>query len=127
MKVNFAHKTVGSFDYEFTRGVSTQGVGTAEFGDCMETIFRTHPALPRDRFTHMLSQREGASSHRQMGGLSCAHSTIFAWLNHVLHGSPLPEAADASIKQEVIELFRKSGGKEASLGAISLLQQAHLV
>lgn len=84
-------------------------------------------ALSCDLFIHMFSQREGASSHRQMGGLSCAHSTIFAWLNHVLHGSPLPEAADASIKQEVIELFRKSGGKEASLGAISLLQQAHLV
>ena len=43
MKVNFAHKTVGSFDYESTRGVSTQGVGPAEFRECMETIFRTHP------------------------------------------------------------------------------------
>jgi hypothetical protein len=62
-----------------------------------------------------------------MGGLSYAHSTIFAWLNHVLFGAPLPEAAEASMKQEIIELFRKFGGKEASLGAISLLEQAHLV
>ncbi len=40
MKVNFANKTVGGFDYEFVRGISTQQVGTAEFGECMETMGR---------------------------------------------------------------------------------------
>jgi hypothetical protein len=40
MKVNFADKTVGSFNYEFIRGVSTQAVGAAEFGECMETMHR---------------------------------------------------------------------------------------
>ena len=40
MKVNFAKKTVGGFNYEFTRGVSTQTAGAAEFGECMETMHR---------------------------------------------------------------------------------------
>ncbi len=42
MKVNFANKTVGGFDYEFVRGISTQQVGAAEFGECMETMDRIH-------------------------------------------------------------------------------------
>jgi pimeloyl-ACP methyl ester carboxylesterase len=42
MKVNFANKTVGGFDYEFVRGISTQQVGAAEFGECMETMGRIH-------------------------------------------------------------------------------------
>ena len=42
MKVNFANKTVGGFNYEFVRGISTQQVGTAEFGECMETMGRIH-------------------------------------------------------------------------------------
>ena len=84
-------------------------------------------ALPCDRSIHMFSQRQGASSHCQMGGLTYAHSTIFAWLNHVLLGAPLTQPADASVKQEIVELFRRFGGKQASLGANSLLQQARLV
>ena len=123
MKVNFATRRSGASTVSSPVVSRLRVSDLRSFGDCMETIFRTHPALPCDRFIHTFSQCEGASSHRQMGGLSCAHSTILAWLNQVLHGSPLPQAADASIKQEVIELFRKSGGKEASLGAISLLQK----
>jgi pimeloyl-ACP methyl ester carboxylesterase len=42
MKVNFAKKMVGGFDYEFIRGISTQQAGTAEFGECMETMERIH-------------------------------------------------------------------------------------
>src|SRR5215472_14770477 len=42
MKVNFAKKMVGGFDYEFIRGISTQRAGTAEFGECMETMERIH-------------------------------------------------------------------------------------
>ncbi len=42
MKVNFANKTVGGFDYEFVRGISTQQVGAAEFGEGMETMDRIH-------------------------------------------------------------------------------------
>ncbi len=42
MKVNFANKTVGGFDYEFIRGISTQQVGAAEFGEAMETMTRVH-------------------------------------------------------------------------------------
>lgn len=42
MKVNFANKTVGGFEYEFIRGISTQQAGTAEFGECMETMERIH-------------------------------------------------------------------------------------
>ena len=40
MKVNFRDKTVGGFNYEFVRGISTQHIGAAEFGECMETIDR---------------------------------------------------------------------------------------
>ncbi len=42
MKINFANKMVGGFDYEFVRGISTQQAGTAEFGECMETMERIH-------------------------------------------------------------------------------------
>jgi hypothetical protein len=42
MKVNFANKTVGGFDYEFVRAISTQQAGAAEFGECMETMGRIH-------------------------------------------------------------------------------------
>jgi pimeloyl-ACP methyl ester carboxylesterase len=40
MKVNFAKKAVGGFNFEFARGISTQRVGAAEFGECMETLER---------------------------------------------------------------------------------------
>lgn len=40
MKVDFAKKTVGGFNYEFIRGISTQTVGAAELGECMETMQR---------------------------------------------------------------------------------------
>jgi hypothetical protein len=40
MRVNFADKTVGGFNYEFLRGISTQDVGAAEYGECMDTIDR---------------------------------------------------------------------------------------
>ena len=40
MKVNFKDKTVGGFNYEFVRGISTQRIGAVEFGECMETIDR---------------------------------------------------------------------------------------
>jgi hypothetical protein len=40
MKVNFAKKAVGGFNFEFARGISTQSAGAAEFGECMETLQR---------------------------------------------------------------------------------------
>jgi hypothetical protein len=40
MKINLADKTVGGFNYEFLRGISTQNVGAAEIGECMETMDR---------------------------------------------------------------------------------------
>lgn len=42
MKVNFSDKTVGGFNFELTRGISLQGAGAAEFGECMETMGRIH-------------------------------------------------------------------------------------
>jgi Esterase FrsA-like len=38
MKVNFADKTVGGFNYELLRGISSQDVGAAEYGECMDTM-----------------------------------------------------------------------------------------
>lgn len=40
MKVDFAEKTVGGFNFEFVRGLSLQAAGAAEYGECMETIRR---------------------------------------------------------------------------------------
>lgn len=40
MKVNFRNKVVGGFNYELIRGISLQGSGAAEFGECMETMGR---------------------------------------------------------------------------------------
>jgi hypothetical protein len=40
MKVDFADKLVGGFNYEFVRGVSAESAGAAEFGECFETMSR---------------------------------------------------------------------------------------
>jgi pimeloyl-ACP methyl ester carboxylesterase len=40
MKADFGKKAVGGFNFEFARGISTQGVGAAEFGECTETLQR---------------------------------------------------------------------------------------
>ena len=40
MKVDFAEKTVGGFNFEFVRGLSLQAVGAAEYGECMDTMSR---------------------------------------------------------------------------------------
>ena len=40
MKLDFSDKTVGGFSFEFVRGISTQQVGAAEFGECVETLDR---------------------------------------------------------------------------------------
>lgn len=84
-------------------------------------------ALPCDRSIHLFSQRDGASSHCQMGGLSYAHATIFAWLNHVLCGEPTPEVKDQAAKQQMIDAFGKFGGKAAADKAASLVDAIHLV
>ena len=39
-KLDFSDKAVGRFNYEFVRGISTQLVGAAEFGECLETLER---------------------------------------------------------------------------------------
>jgi len=84
-------------------------------------------ALPCDRSIHLFSQRDGASSHCQMGGLSYAHAAIFTWLNHVLCGAPAPENKDQAAKQQLIDAFGEFGGKEAAHKAASLLETIHLV
>ncbi|HUH71778.1 MAG TPA: alpha/beta fold hydrolase [Mycobacterium sp.] len=40
MKVDFANKTVGGFNFEFVRGLSLQAAGAAEYGECMDTMSR---------------------------------------------------------------------------------------
>jgi pimeloyl-ACP methyl ester carboxylesterase len=40
MKVDFANKTVGGFNFEFVRGLSLQARGAAEYGECMDTMSR---------------------------------------------------------------------------------------
>lgn len=84
-------------------------------------------ALPCDRSVHLFSQRDGASSHCQMGGLSYAHATIFAWLNHVLCGAPAPPAGDRAAEQRVIDAFGRFGGSDAGRMAAALLKDVSLV
>jgi len=84
-------------------------------------------ALPCDRSIHLFSQRDGASSHCQMGGLSYAHAMIFAWLNHVLCGAPAPENTDPAARQQLIDAFGKYGGARAAHQAALLLDAVHLV
>ena len=40
MKVDFANKTVGGFNFEFVRGLSLQAARAAEYGECMDTMSR---------------------------------------------------------------------------------------
>ena len=40
MRVNFADKIVGGFNYELVRGISIQQAGAAELGECVETMRR---------------------------------------------------------------------------------------
>jgi len=40
MKLDFAKKTVGGFNFEFVRGLSLQAAGAAEYGECMDTMSR---------------------------------------------------------------------------------------
>jgi len=84
-------------------------------------------ALPCDRSIHLFSQRDGASSHCQMGGLSYAHATIFNWLNHVLCDAPAPENGDQAAKQQLIDAFGKFGGEQAGHKVASLLDTIRLV
>jgi hypothetical protein len=62
-----------------------------------------------------------------MGGLSYAHATIFAWLNHVLCGAPAPENKDPTASQQLIDAFGKYGGAQAAQKAASLPAAVHLV
>jgi pimeloyl-ACP methyl ester carboxylesterase len=84
-------------------------------------------ALPCDRSIHLFSQRDGASSHCQMGGLNYAHTTIFAWLNHVLCGAPPPENEGHAAKQQLIDAFGKYGGTQAAQKAASLPDTIHVI
>ena len=40
MKIDFAKKAVGGFNFEFVRGLSLQAGGAAEYGECMDTMSR---------------------------------------------------------------------------------------
>ena len=40
MKVDFANKTVGGFNFEFVRGLSLHATSAAEYGECMDTVSR---------------------------------------------------------------------------------------
>jgi pimeloyl-ACP methyl ester carboxylesterase len=52
MKVDFAKKTVGGFQFEFVRGLSLQAVSAAEYGECMDTMARVN----NDNFDSWITQ-----------------------------------------------------------------------
>ena len=52
MKVDFANKTVGGFNFEFVRGLSLQAAGAAEYGECMDTMSR----VKNNNFDSWISQ-----------------------------------------------------------------------
>ena len=84
-------------------------------------------SLPCDRSAHLFSQRDGASSHCQMGGLSYAHATIFAWLNHVLGEAPAPTPVDQPGRQGFIDAFGTYGGPDAARKAAALADAIHII
>jgi pimeloyl-ACP methyl ester carboxylesterase len=84
-------------------------------------------SLSCDRSVHLFSQRDGASSHCQMGGLSYAHATIFAWLDHVLCGGPAPAKGDQDARDQMVESFAKYGGADAGRRATTLLDEICLI
>jgi hypothetical protein len=84
-------------------------------------------SLPCDRYVHVFPRTQGASSHCQMGGLSYAHATIFAWLNHVLRDSRALDPADADARTMFVDLFGKYGGNAGAAKAAALLTAAHQI
>ena len=66
-------------------------------------------AVKCDRYIHLFTRAEGASSHCQMGGLSYAQATIFDWLNHVFLAGPAPKPAGSSAADLFIGQFGKYG------------------
>jgi Alpha/beta hydrolase family len=84
-------------------------------------------SLECDRFVHLFSGQEGASSHCQMGGTTYAQAVIFRWLDHVLCGKPLVSEPDASAADRFEEAFARYGGPAAGRRAHELLAVARLV
>ncbi len=84
-------------------------------------------ALPCERFIHLFTRREGASSHCQMGGMSYARVVIFQWLNHTLCGKAPLGNADVADREAFVNLFKKFGGEMGAEKAQKLLDVATLI
>jgi len=84
-------------------------------------------AVKCDRFIHLFTRAEGASSHCQMGGLSYSQAVIFDWLNHVFLAGPAPEPAGSAAADLVIGHFGKYGKSQGKAKARELLGVAQLI
>ncbi|MCL2059429.1 MAG: alpha/beta hydrolase [Oscillospiraceae bacterium] len=83
-------------------------------------------SLECPRYVRLFTKQEGASSHCQMGGMSYAQASIFAWLEHALCGAKI-EGRDASSPALFVELFKKYGGGEGEAKAKALLSEIKFV
>jgi pimeloyl-ACP methyl ester carboxylesterase len=85
-------------------------------------------SLPCDRYAHLFTRREGASSHCQMGGMSYARSVIFEWLNQLLCSKGLLATPSLADREAFIGIFKKyGGGEKAGEKARKLLDDTHLI
>ncbi len=85
-------------------------------------------SLPCERFVHLFTRREGASSHCQMGGMSYARALVFQWLDQTLCGKERKNEPDLSARDAFVGIFKKyGGGQVAEEKARKLLDVAQLI
>ena len=84
-------------------------------------------SLQCDRYIHLFTRTEGASSHCQMGGLSYAQAAIFDWLNHVFLAGPAPKPTGPAATDLFIRQFAKYGKAQGETKAKELLGVAELI
>lgn len=76
------------------------------------------------RYVRLFTKQEGASSHCQMGGLSYAQASIFAWLNHVFFDKAIEPRESSDL---FVELFGKYGGDSGMAKAKELLGEVAFI
>jgi pimeloyl-ACP methyl ester carboxylesterase len=84
-------------------------------------------ALKCDRYVHLFTRAEGASSHCQMGGLSYAQAAIFDWLNHIFDGGPALAQAAPAVAELFVHQFAKYAGTPGETKAKQLLDVARFI
>ncbi|MDR1532922.1 MAG: hypothetical protein LBS62_12235 [Clostridiales bacterium] len=80
-------------------------------------------SLDCPRYVRLFTKQEGSSSHCQMGGLSYAQASIFAWLEYALCGKTLKTQNTSQAPDLFVGLFGKYGGDGGAKKAKGLLSE----